>query len=148
MRILQLHSNFIEYKPIEKEGKVVEEAEKKWQRLEELLVLFTCVETGDDETVAKKAINEIQQTLKILKVNRILIYPYAHLSSNLAKPSNALKIVKAMEEYAKEVGIEAYRTPFGWNKQFSIAIKGHPLAEALKIITPTEAKVEKAVVAK
>lgn len=148
MRILQLHSNFIEYKPIEKEGKVVEEAEKKWQRLEELLVLFTCVETGDDETVAKKAINEIQQTLKMLKVNRILIYPYAHLSSNLAKPSDALKIVKAMEEYAKEVGIEAYRTPFGWNKQFSIAIKGHPLAEALKIITPTEAKVEKAVVAK
>lgn len=148
MRILQLHSDFIEYKPIDKEGKVVEEAEKKWQRLEELLVLFTCVEAGDDETVAKKAINEIQQTLKMLKVNRILIYPYAHLSSNLAKPSDALKIVKAMEDYAKEVGIEAYRTPFGWNKQFSIAIKGHPLAEALKIITPTEAKVEKAVVAK
>jgi threonyl-tRNA synthetase len=148
MRILQLHSDFIEYKPIKKEGKVVEEAEKKWQRLEELLVLFTCVEAGDDETVAKKAIGEIQQTLKILKVNRILIYPYAHLSSNLAKPSGALKIVKAMEDNAKEVGIEAYRTPFGWNKQFSIAIKGHPLAEALKIITPTEAKVEKLTVAK
>jgi threonyl-tRNA synthetase len=53
-----------------------------------------------------------------------------------------------MENYAKEVSIETYRTPFGWNKQFSIAIKGHPLAEALRIITPTEAKVEKIVAAK
>ena len=148
MRILQLHSDFIEYKPIEKEGKVVEEAEKKWQRFEELLVLFTCVEAGDDETVGKKAIDEIQHTLGTLKVSRILIYPYAHLSSNLAKSADALKILKAMEAYAKEVGIETYRSPFGWNKQFSIAIKGHPLAEALKVITSAEVKVEKAAVAK
>jgi len=148
MRILQLHSDFIEYKPIQKEGKVVEEAEKKWQRFEELIVLFTCIEAGDDETVARKAIDEIQQTLEALKVNKILIYPYAHLSSNLAKPIDALKILKAMENYAKEAGIETYRSPFGWNKQFSIAIKGHPLAEALKIITSTEVKVEKVAVAK
>jgi threonyl-tRNA synthetase len=148
MRILQLHSDFIEYKPIQKEGRIIEEAEKKWQRFEELLVLFTCIEAGDDEAVGRKAIDEIQQTLERLKVNKILIYPYAHLSSNLAKPSDALKILKTMENYAKEVSIETYRTPFGWNKQFSIAIKGHPLAEALRIITPTEAKVEKIVAAK
>jgi threonyl-tRNA synthetase len=148
MRILQLHSDFIEYKPIQKEGKVVEETEKKWHRFEELLVLFTCVEAGDDETVAKKAISEIQQSIESLKVNKILIYPYAHLSSNLAKPIDALRILKAMEDYARETGIETYRSPFGWNKQFSVAIKGHPLAEALKIITSAEAKVEKAAVAK
>jgi len=148
MRILQLHSDFIEYKPIEKEGKIVEEAEKKLQRHEELLVLFTCVETGDNETVARKAISEVQHTLEMLKVNRILIYPYAHLSSNLAKPIDALRILKTMEDYAKDLGIETYRSPFGWNKQFSIAIKGHPLAEALKIVTPTEVKVEKTVAAR
>ena len=34
-----------------------------------------------------------------------------------------------MESYAKEKGIETYRAPFGWNKQFTISIKGHPLAE-------------------
>jgi len=148
MRILQLHSDFIEYKPIEKESRLAEEAEKKWQRFEDLLVLFTCVEAADDETVGKKAIDEIQQALGTLKVGRILIYPYAHLSSNLAKPADALKTLKAMEAYAKEVGIETFRSPFGWNKQFSIAIKGHPLAEALKVITSAEVKVEKAAVAK
>ncbi|MDH5734387.1 MAG: threonyl-tRNA synthetase editing domain-containing protein, partial [Candidatus Bathyarchaeota archaeon] len=90
MRILQLHSNFIEYEPVKKEAAIAEECEKKKRRLEELVVLFTCVEQGDIETVAKKAIEEVKSSLDKLKVNRILIYPYAHLSSNLANPTTAL----------------------------------------------------------
>ena len=147
LRILQLHSNFIEYKPIEKEIAMAEECEKKEQRLEELAVLFTCVEKGDNEAVARKAVEEVKSSLKQLKVNRVLIYPYAHLSSNLAKPVNALKVIKAMEKYAKGAGIEIHRTPFGWCKQFSISIKGHPLAEQSKVILPIEAE-EKEVVSK
>jgi len=145
LRILQLHSSFIEYKPIEREAVIAEECEKKEQRIEEVVVLFTCVEEGDDEAVARKAVNEIKSSLEKLKVNRVLIYPYAHLSGNLAKPANALKVVKEMEKYAREVGIETYRTPFGWCKQFSISIKGHPLAEQFRMISPIEAK-EKEVV--
>lgn len=143
MRILQLHSNFIEYKPIQKEIATAEEAEKEEKRLEEIVVLFTAVEEGDNKSVAKKAINEVQAFLQKLKVNRILIYPYAHLSSNLAKSTEALKVVKAMEAYAKEKDIETYRAPFGWNKQFTISIKGHPLAEQSRTISPTEIKKEK-----
>jgi len=143
MRILQLHSNFIEYKPIQKEIAMAEEAEKKEKRLEEIVVLFTAVEEGDNEAVAKKAIDEVQAFLKNLKVNRILIYPYAHLSSNLAKPAKALKIVKTMETYAKENDLETYRAPFGWNKQFTISIKGHPLAEQSRVILQTEAEEKK-----
>jgi len=145
MRILQLHSDFIEYKPIKKEVAIAEEAEKKATKLEDLVVLFTCVEEGDDEAVAKKAISEVKQTLQKLKARKILIYPYAHLSSNLAKPTTALKILKAMEKFAKEVGIETYRSPFGWNKQFSLSIKGHPLAEQLRVIAPAEKKEEERV---
>ncbi|MEM3730762.1 MAG: threonine--tRNA ligase [Candidatus Bathyarchaeia archaeon] len=143
MRILQLHSDFIEYKPIQKEIAMAEEAEKKAIRLEEIVVLFTAVENGDDLSVARKAIDEVQSFLEKLKVNRILIYPYAHLSSNLAAPSEALKVVRAMEAYAKEKGIETYRAPFGWNKQFTISIKGHPLAEQSRVILPEAAKKEK-----
>ena len=145
MRILQLHSNFIEYKPIQKEIATAEEAEKKTVRLEDIVVLFTAVEEGDDTPVAKKAIDQVQTFLEKQKVNRILIYPYAHLSSNLAKPAEALKIVKTMESYAKERGIETYRAPFGWNKQFTISIKGHPLAEQSRAILPTEIKKEEKV---
>ena len=143
MRILQLHSNFIEYEPVQKEIVMAEEAEKKENRLEELVVLFTAVEEGDNVEVAKKAVDEVQTFLEKLKVNRILIYPYAHLSSDLAKPAEALKVVKAMEAYAKEKGLETYRAPFGWNKQFTISIKGHPLAEQSRVILPSEVEEKK-----
>ena len=142
MRILQLHSDFIEYKPIKKEVESAEPCEKKKQRYEDVVVLFTSIEEADNEQVAKKAIKEISENLKVIGANRILIYPYAHLSSQLAKPQKALRILKAMEKYAKKAGIEVYRSPFGWCKQFSLRIKGHPLAEQLRIITAEEAKKE------
>ena len=122
MRILQLHSNFIEYTPIEKEAKLAEDCEVKKQHLEDLVVLFTCVEKGDNKTVAEKAIEEVRVALKRLKADRILIYPYAHLSNNLAKPAEALNVIKAMEKSAREAGFETYRTPFGWCKEFSILL--------------------------
>ncbi len=140
MRILQLHSNFIVYKPVQKEIATAEQAEKKEVRVEELVVLFTAVEEGDTVGVAQRAIDEVQGFLGKLGVNRILIYPYAHLSSRLAKPSEALKAVKAMESHASKLGIETFRAPFGWNKQFTISIKGHPLAEQSRVILPIEAK--------
>ncbi len=140
MRILQLHSNFIVYQPVEKEIQIAEEAERKENRVEEVLVLFTAIEAGDTQALVEKAINETRAFLGKLKVNRILIYPFAHLSSGLASPSEALNLIKAMEAYAKEKGIETYRAPFGWNKQFTISIKGHPLAEQARSYAPTAAE--------
>ncbi|MEM2587229.1 MAG: threonine--tRNA ligase, partial [Candidatus Bathyarchaeia archaeon] len=138
MKILQLHSNFIEYRPIEKEIPSAEETEGRSYRLEDLIVLFTCVEKGDNIEVARRAIEEVKGFLENIKVNRILIYPYAHLSSNLAPPSEALRILEEMRVYASSLGIEAYRAPFGWCKEFSISVKGHPLAEQFKSISPGE----------
>ena len=131
---LQLHSNFIVFKPVQKEITIAEEAEQKENRVEEVVVLFTAIEEGDNAAVAQKAIDDVRAFLGKQKTNRILIYPFAHLSSNLSQPSEALKIIKDMEAYAKEKGIETYRAPFGWNKQFTISIKGHPLAEQARIL--------------
>ena len=146
MRILQLHSNFIVFKPVQKEIAIAEEAEQKENRIEEVVVLFTAIEEGDNTAMAQKAIDDVRAFLGKLKVNRILIYPFAHLSSNLSKPSEALKVIKDMEAYAKEKGIETYHAPFGWNKQFTISIKGHPLAEQARAYAPApvaaEAKAE------
>ena len=142
MRILQLHSNFIVFKPVEKEIAMAEEAKKEENRIEEVVVLFTAIEEGDDGALAQKAIDDVHDFLEKLKVNRILIYPFAHLSSSLSKPSEALKLVKVMEAYAKQKGIETYRAPFGWNKQFTISIKGHPLAEQSRFYAPAEAEAE------
>src|SRR5574341_443258 len=128
MRILQLHSNFIEYEPVEKEIASAEETEKRKVRLEDVVVAFVAVESDDDESVAKTAIDEIKKSLSTVKCNRLLLYPYAHLSSNLASPSTALSVIKSMESLAKD-GIEVHRAPFGWTKAFNISVKGHPLAE-------------------
>jgi threonyl-tRNA synthetase len=140
MRLLQLHSNYIVYKPVKKEISIAEEAAKKENRVDDVLVLFTAIEAGDNSAIAKKAIDEVHAFLQNLKVKRILIYPFAHLSSNLSKPSDALKLVKEMEAYAKQKDIETYRAPFGWTKQFTLSIKGHPLAEQSRSYTPDIAK--------
>jgi threonyl-tRNA synthetase len=135
LKILQLHSSFIEYRPVEKESSFAEEIEQRTYRLEDLVVLFTCVESGDSLETAHKAINEVKDFLSRVKSNRILIYPYAHLSADLASPPEALKILNEMKTYAESLGIEAHRAPFGWCKAFSISVKGHPLAEQFRSIS-------------
>ncbi|MCX8178213.1 MAG: threonine--tRNA ligase [Candidatus Aenigmarchaeota archaeon] len=142
MRIIQHHVDFIEYRPIEKEIDFAEEIEKKSVRFDDIVVLFTSIEEGDNESVAKHAINQIKQSISNLKANKILIYPYAHLSSQLAKPSEAFHLLKKMEEFAKEQGIQTFRAPFGWNKQFELKTKAHPMAEQFKVFTSEQAKEE------
>ena len=142
MKILQLHANFIEYRPVEKEIASAEECEERLHRLEELVVLFTCVEKGDTIETGRKAIADIKEFLDKIKSQRILIYPYAHLSSDLASPSEALRILKEMESYANSLGIETYRAPFGWCKEFTISIKGHPLAEQFRSVLAEEKREE------
>jgi len=140
MKILQTHSDWIEYEPVQKEIALAEEAEKKTYKLNDVLVLFTAVEAGDDENIGKMAIDEVKEFLKNLKVNRILIYPFVHLSNNPAKPNDALRVLKTMEEHAKELKIETYRAPFGWNKRITNAVKGHPLAEQSKVFGAGKAR--------
>ncbi len=144
MRILQNHSDFIEYTPIEKEIRNAEEADKKTVRYENIVVIFTAVEKDDDFSIAKRAIDEIKESLKVIKCDKILIYPFVHLTNNPSSAELALKVLIEMEKYAKESGLETYRAPFGWNKQYSLKIKGHPLAEQSKVITSVEEKEEEA----
>jgi threonyl-tRNA synthetase len=135
--MLQLHSDFIEYEPIEKEIRDAEDiASKSKVRLEDLVVAFVAVENGDDESVARAAVGEIKKYLDTVKSNKLLVYPYAHLSSDLAPPSVAAGLIKTVESIAKESSVgEVYRAPFGWTKSFNIKVKGHPLAENAKEIS-------------
>jgi threonyl-tRNA synthetase len=136
MRLLQLHSDFIEYEPIEKEIRDAEDiASKSKVRLEDLVVVFVAVENGDDESVAKAAVDEIKKYLDTVKSGRLLVYPYAHLSSDLAPPSIAAGIIRSVESFAKGSISEVHRAPFGWTKSFNIKVKGHPLAENAKEIS-------------
>ena len=82
MRVIQHHADYFEYEPIEKEISIAENAEKKKVKFDDLAVLFVSIEKDDNEKIIKSAIKEIKSSLDNLKVNKVLIHPYAHLSKN------------------------------------------------------------------
>ena len=134
MRILQLHCDHIEYTPTKKEIKSAEDIENpQTQRLEEIVVAFVAIENGDDSSVAQNAISQIKNSMEKIGCKKLLLYPYAHLSSNLAKPSVAMNLLKEMESGASDLDVS--HSPFGWTKSYKIQVKGHPLAESSKVVT-------------
>ena len=134
MRILQLHCDSIEYTPTKKEIKSAEDIENpQTQRLEELVVVFVAIEDGDDSSVAQNAISQIKESMQKIGCKKLLLYPYAHLSSNLAKPSVAISLLKEMESSSSELDVS--HSPFGWTKSYKLQVKGHPLAESSKVVT-------------
>jgi len=134
MRILQLHCDSIEYTPTKKEIRSAEDIDDpQTQKLEELVVAFVAMEEGDDSSVAQNAISQIKNSMEKIGCKKLLLYPYAHLSSNLAKPSVAISLLKEMEYGASE--LEVSHSPFGWTKSYKLQVKGHPLAESSKVIT-------------
>jgi threonyl-tRNA synthetase len=133
VRILQLHCDSIEYTPIKKEIKSAEEITPETKRFQEIVAVFVAIEEGDDSSIIKKAMTEISESMKKVGCKKLLLYPYAHLSSKLASPSTALSILKQMETFGTD--LEIFRAPFGWTKSYKVQVKGHPLAENSKTIS-------------
>jgi threonyl-tRNA synthetase len=134
--MLFLHADFIEYEPISKEIQLAEEGipiAKK--RMDDLIVVLTAVEGEDDENTALDSSTEIRKYGDLVKCDQVLIYPYAHLSSNLASPKVALQILQSLEMRVRKSFPIVARAPFGWTKSFNIKVKGHPLAENARTIT-------------
>ena len=88
MRILQLHVDYVEYYPINKEIKEAEDnIIKEKKRIEDTIVILMSIEKNDnDEQIIKDFIKEVKIYIEKIKCNSILLYPYSHLSSNLESP--------------------------------------------------------------
>lgn len=145
MKLLLIHSDYIEYEVKDKAIKNPEETDKKQGKLEEALTVFTAVEKIDEKSPKKavsQAIAEIEKTAEQLNVKNIMIYPYAHLSSDLANPSKAQEILKEVEQELVHKNYTVERSPFGWYKSFKISCKGHPLSELSREIIPGEEETE------
>ncbi len=124
-----MHADFIEYTPVKKEIKGAEEIRPATTKEEDIVVLFTAFEQGDDGELVAKSVAETREFLGKLGTKRVLLYPFAHLSQSLAAPSDALALLLDMEKQAKAAGLDVSRAPFGWTKALQIKVKGHPLAE-------------------
>ncbi len=132
MKILQFHVDWIEWKPVKKEIDFAEDVETSPVKVDNALVLFVSVEPSDNAEVSKRVIEDAKKFMEQMKVEKLVIYPFAHLSSELAEPIQALKVIKSLVDEAKKQGLRVFQAPFGWNKALSLSVKGHPLAESSK----------------
>jgi len=144
MRALYIHADSMEFQS-KKQTPVAEDIPESMHNgnVKEVLVVFITVEKNDEgktENVAIEATTDIIETAKKVGAERIMLYPYAHLSSELAKPKASIEILKRMEEIIKESGAEVSRAPFGWYKAFDIKCKGHPLSELSRDFKGKESK--------
>ncbi len=144
MQLLFIHSDYIEYEAKSKTrvAEEIEEAAGRKERVEEALVVFIAVESEDEKNVryvVEKAAEEAISIFKQVDAERIVLYPYAHLSSELASPETSTEILRGLEADLRSRDVEVTRAPFGWYKSFTLRCKGHPLSELSRKITVLEA---------
>ena len=143
MRLLLIHSDYMEYettKAIKNIAEKIDESLKHQKWDDDVLVAFNAVEKGDAEyidEVVEEAAETILDAAEKVGTNTIFLYPYAHLSSDLAPPTEAVKVEKALHEELSQGYFKLLRAPFGWYKSFKISCKGHPLSELSRQISIT-----------
>jgi len=144
LQLLLIHSDYIEYeakRPTKMAEKIEDSA--KVGRLEDALCAFIAVEKFDEDdadAVVAEGAKQISDVADQVHATRIMVYPYAHLSSNLSSPDAAVKVLRGLEETLRG-NYEVMRAPFGWYKSFSIKCKGHPLSELSRSIKLGEGEV-------
>jgi threonyl-tRNA synthetase len=134
MKILTLHCDYVKFQATKKALKSIpdlSEKDKKEQEVKETLVVLTAIEQGDSDTELSQSLKAIKKTAKEVKTESIVLYPYAHLSSNLAPPQLAQSLLKKAESLLSK-SYKVTRAPFGYYKTFELKCKGHPLAELSK----------------
>jgi threonyl-tRNA synthetase len=145
MKILTLHVDYINFKPLKKALKNVDELsekEKKGGDAKDALVVLTAVEKIDSNVkeVVSKLAEAVKDVASQVKAKTVVLYPYAHLSSNLASPDVARDVLNAAEKELKK-SFDVVKAPFGYYKEFEMKVKGHPLSElSREIIAGVEGK--------
>jgi len=132
MKILSLHCDYITYKPLKKALKnpeILSLPRQESIKVENPLVIMIAVESQDENNpdLINLLTKEIEKLANQVKAKNIVLYPYAHLSSSLSKPSFALQTLEKTEKALKKHKV--FRAPFGYYKEFELKVKGHPLSE-------------------
>ncbi|MFH1425209.1 MAG: threonine--tRNA ligase [archaeon] len=138
MKIITLHCDYINFKSLKKALKKTDDAPTDGEvQVKEPLVVLTAVEKNDSPATITQLIDAVSKTAAEVKAENIVLYPYAHLSSNLASPEFALSTLKEAEKILSK-NFKVTRAPFGYYKSFELKCKGHPLSELSKTFFPTQ----------
>lgn len=141
MKILLIHCKEFEYSVRDKAVEGAEEVDdsNRSGKFENVLVAFTSVEREDVKNpkgVVEQASAEILDVFSKVRAESVVVYPYAHLSSDLAGVGDAANIVRKIRDKLIERGVKARSAPTGWYKSFTLVNMGHPLAELSRSIRP------------
>jgi len=117
-------------------AQVIEEAillitrfpEKVRQKNEEIRQYNKKIESGKVKGKQRKSIELIKDREKY-QVDKVLVYPWAHLSKFLSNEANAMEVCPKIARLLEDKGIEAKYSPFGWYKSFKLNCIGHEVAE-------------------
>jgi threonyl-tRNA synthetase len=144
MKVLLLDVESIGYELVKPEASIYEDSDEKSVKVEDAIVMMLSVEKDDDESTADKAFADVRKVMAQLKRTNLVVYPYAHLSNDLADPKSAMQIIdKIYRDAQSDKTIQARKAPFGWNKKWNIQMKGHPLAEQMRNFGKEDVKVYK-----
>jgi threonyl-tRNA synthetase len=138
MKTLNLHVDYIKFKPLKKALKSIgelDEKERAEKEIKEALVVMIAVEKGDSEKITEKLVENIEDISSQVKTKNVVLYPYAHLSKNLGSPETATEILNKAEEELVKKKYKVLRAPFGYYKEFELKVKGHPLSELSREIS-------------
>lgn len=147
MRILLIHAEKFSYEVKQRALVKAEEVKEENRRYSgrNVLVAFITVEEKDHDnlpSIVEAAAKEIADAAEKVKASEVVIYPYAHLSRNLATPSEAMSVLSKLYLKMMNTGIRTYKAPFGWYKAFEIKCYGHPLSELSREISIEKLKEE------
>src|SRR3989338_585839 len=107
MKTLNLHVDYIKFKPLKKALKSIAELpekEKKEQEIKEALVVLCAVESSDTNVrqVVAELIKNIKEIAEQVKAKNIVLYPYSHLSKELSSPEIAQEVLAETEKELKK----------------------------------------------
>jgi threonyl-tRNA synthetase len=148
VRLLFIHADALEFEAKKPALKGIAELPQEQRKggATETLVVFYSVEKGDDADApgtVQAALSNIQDIAGQVKAQHVSLYPYAHLSSDLAPPRAALAVGEQLAEAVRGAGFQVLVVPFGHYKAFHLKAKGHPLAELSRTVKAGDAAAKK-----
>jgi threonyl-tRNA synthetase len=142
MRFLAWHVDYFKCRITERgRSPLVEEYDDPETVAEDALLVLASVEKEDEtapEVVAARATAEIAAQAASLKVQTVVLHPFAHLFGQLSQPRVAVQVLKIVEEGLRARELAVIRTPFGWFNTLDIRAKGHPMSRMARKIYAEE----------
>ena len=136
MRFLAWHLEYLVATPTEQgRSTIVEQAGQV--KAENALLVFANFEKNDEARqmeIVNKAVEEIASIAAQLKLDTIVINPFAHLFAEPSRPDVAKSMLDQLYKALSEKGFNVQKLAFGMFYELELKAKGHRLSRIARSI--------------